>query len=360
MDHLSSLPAELIDNVCGHLPRKYDVQQLRLTSRQLCRSSQHAFDDRHFKVIRCMNTRDSLERLLDFVRNERVCKAVRELEIFPFLLMSKSAPRRFSVEPCTEGEKTKFANIHQVISDDPSQIHTQLSIQGQPGQSGPHPKYMEYDRMLRQRRRESYHKQRRDQAALVASGLDVKLLAKALRTLPALKSIKVVDRTEGDIDLPFGAMQFRRETGTPRPTTLNYTASEYLYLQLGAYTVSLILGALLQSNTDLEILAFCKMPYRPAEARDARSRKSSLTAAGSLKQRQMVDLKLSDIHNFALETWSFQYTLCSTYATDTATTWFVPLISRLISRHRRRLSPPSGAYWLFGSTPVTFTGDIGP
>jgi len=53
MDRLSVLPEELIDNVCGHLPEKHDIQQLRLSCKRLHESSQHAFDDRHFKVVRC-------------------------------------------------------------------------------------------------------------------------------------------------------------------------------------------------------------------------------------------------------------------------------------------------------------------
>ena len=47
------LPEELVDNVCGYLPEKHDIQQLRLSCKRVHQSSQHAFDHRHFKVVRC-------------------------------------------------------------------------------------------------------------------------------------------------------------------------------------------------------------------------------------------------------------------------------------------------------------------
>ena len=276
-----------------------------------------------------MNTRRSLEKLLDLTKNERFRKAVRELEISLTLLVSMPA-QAFSLAPINADEVQELANIQAEIDAEALQSTSQHDVRGELKQPLSHPNLRYLKRVLRCRRRVKYREHQLDQQALMRTGADVAILAEILRALPALQTIRIVNTIDKQ-NPPLAARQFYCETSRWPPASLHAGSSEYVFLQLGAYSVPLVLEALLQSNAELKTLNFCKMPYRPSEAKNAESRTSSLTPAGSLTQRQIADLELSKISRFELETWTFQYTFRAENSAATATDWFVPLIARLTS-----------------------------
>ena len=52
MDRLSQLPGELIEGICTFLPNNEDLQRFRLCCKRLKEASNHAFDERHLRVVK--------------------------------------------------------------------------------------------------------------------------------------------------------------------------------------------------------------------------------------------------------------------------------------------------------------------
>lgn len=364
IDRLSLLPEEIVDNICGHLLDKSDIHGLRLTCKHLHAFSKHAFAKKHFGVILCnynsrssarvgqltlktvgMTIRHSFERVLEIAKDENFCVAIRELEIFPFLLHTRRAPSFFTGEPQSAEELQELLDIRAGIEFEDLRRPAQDLTQEESKEDIVHPKIRDFRGRLLQQRRRSYAHYKSDQEAMISSGVDVELVVKILSLLPSLKSVKVVDYFD-KTNPPLGTSLFRHDTRTANPVPVHYDSYEHNYLQLGAYSVATVLGALLRSKTRLETLAFCKVPYPCLEGRNATSRKSSLTPASCLAQYDIADLDLSAIREFSLEAWSFQYTLTDHNGHATPTDWFVPLVTRLTSVRNLTIS-----------TTLSITGD---
>jgi hypothetical protein len=287
-----------------------------------------------------MTTRDSLERLLRLLKNARVRKVVCELKIM-LVFHTSNMRRAVRTDPITADEVRKLDKLKNEADTNTSRSIPQDLVQGELESYPWDSEIGQYKLELKRKRRRMYTTHIRDQRYFLETRADVELLAEALRSLPALKSITTLDLFELQ-NPPLGSEKFHSETSL-WPASLRYRGgSEYRSKPFSAYTVSLVLRALIQSNIGVETLNFCKIPYqvevhsmdptrRPLEGHPS-------IPASTLTQAKMGNLKLSTLKRLAIEIWTLEYALNNEETILTPTSWFVPFISQLRSVQSLNLS----------------------
>lgn len=287
LDPLSNMPSELIASICDRLDKK-DLHNIRLTSKSLCAKSYkskpsvlsfplkiaprtyvsypHALDfySHHFRVSSFTFTRNGLEKLVEFSRDPNINVEIKVLRLV-IVAFPTRGKEHLTGAPYTPDEAT--AEALAVIGADRDTMKATIKL---------------HQKKIRRTRRRAYGHYQDDQNFLRRKGVDVNLLAEALRHLPVLQDISTVDIY--GTDLPRGVGKIIGDLGTMPFTT---SMLSWIYVMqdsyesrfeverelknVSAHSVGAVLGAIHRSgikfNGNLQFvgvphcLKFAKLPH---------------------------------------------------------------------------------------------------
>ncbi|OAL51344.1 hypothetical protein IQ07DRAFT_643436 [Pyrenochaeta sp. DS3sAY3a] len=312
-DYFTQMPAELIDLICDHISDK-ETQNLRLCCNALEKKSRHSFIRHHFKYVRVMNTRDSLQHLIDLTKVAEIRNAIKGIDIIPIAFNSASLAL-IDGEPHTDDQIREIEHFMEAgQSASPRGFINHVTMYNLRHFLGRLDK-----RDLRRERRRFHARQMHDQNLMRRSGTDVAMLTQALQSLHNIKHIHVIcsyfitplARGSRELVLALGGEQC---TGR--------------HAAVLSHVAAVVLGAIARSSCQLQLerLYFLEVPKGLLVADNIGSsrKKRSSTPASTFSISQFADMKLPRLKILG---WSVR---CHMDARDQTSEmrfrWFQPFI----------------------------------
>ncbi|KAJ4353688.1 uncharacterized protein N0V89_005418 [Didymosphaeria variabile] len=293
-DLLSDLPTETITSICEYLDGN-DMNNFRLASRTIHAKTYRGFFDYHFEVTHVTFTREGLERLVGFAKDPKISPSVKAIE-----LILVAFPNRG--KQCLTGKSVIIEERDgqiEIWEDGESTTKMQQGSAEKPGVKTP-------QKTLRRARRRIYSHYQHDLNNIRRRGVDVELLTEALRHLPALKNIWLVDSIPDyqqvwglrKIIIGLGMMPFSASMRSWVPPKHNSYESRFEVERelkaIGAHGVGVVLGAIYRSRITFSGGLILKgVPYdiEFSKTPDSRQLSPSATPSKTFAMSQIAEMK---------------------------------------------------------------------
>lgn len=316
------LPEEIIDHVCANLP-KQDIHNLRLTCKHLAAKSYHQFLVCHFRAAQFIFTEESLRTLISFAKDPKIGPAIKELQL---CLVTFPPQKKHGIHenPLTEQEKKEASDIKLVAKTEfgPKRVSETVD-------SVLEERLTAYSTQLKRNRRRLYSRYEHDQHTMRTKSTDVEMLSEALRLLPALDSITLMDRLDRN-DPPWGARKIVNDTSL-WPVAASVAAIQddaelrhYWFWSavehgnkierrlkaFSAHSIGVVLGAIYRSRIKLKgSLSFRSAPYSLLFPMTPTSRNKTplSTPAKTFAESQIEELKpaMSKLTAFSVSLYEY-------------------------------------------------------
>ena len=198
---LNALPEELIDDICSYLSKE-DLHNIRFTCDNLRKRSYHQFISRHFRISRFMFTQPSLQKLFDFAKHPKIGPAIKEIQLSLVYFGNEGKDNIDCSCALPEYERTD-EHVEELIlrTDRGTHVAGQKSMERTSRQ-----RLSACRRKIRRPYRQSYGRNQSQQNTLRTQGIDVHMLSEALRLLPFVESISLLNEDESADALREGAV----------------------------------------------------------------------------------------------------------------------------------------------------------